>query len=175
MHRLLSKLNKNRLINLRTMSYLSKYESKNNFKIVKTDDEWKEQLNSQEYNILRNKGTEAPSTGKYDKYYPKSGYFACTGCNSPLFSAQAKFNSGCGWPAFDKCYKDALVTQTDTSFGQIRIEIMCGSCEGHLGHVFANERFTDTNERHCVNSISIKYVDKEPNLQEDTVLKNSKM
>lgn len=82
------------------------------------------------------------------------GHFVCRACNTPLYSAKAKFDSGCGWPAFDKCYKGAIDTKTDSSFGMRRVEILCATCGGHLGHVFEGERMTSTNERHCVNSVS---------------------
>lgn len=129
------------------------------YPVEKSDAEWREQLKPEEFYILREKGTEPGGTGKYDKFYPKEGHFACAACDMPLYSAQSKFDSGCGWPAFDKIVKDAVVTQTDSSFGMRRVEIMCAGCGGHLGHVFEGERLTTTNERHCVNSISMKYVD----------------
>eukprot|EP00051_Salpingoeca_urceolata_P006663 m.88142 g.88142 ORF g.88142 m.88142 type:complete len:157 (+) comp14931_c0_seq2:99-569(+) len=116
------------------------------------------QLEPEAFDVLRKKSTEAPSTGEYDKFYPKEGYFVCRGCKNPLYSYGAKFNSGCGWPAFDKCFKGAVKTEIDESFGIRRVEILCAACDGHLGHVFENEGMTDTNERHCVNSISTKYV-----------------
>jgi methionine-R-sulfoxide reductase len=87
-------------------------------------------------------------------YAAKEGHFVCRACNAPLYSAEAKFKSGCGWPAFDKCYKGAVATKTDSTFGMRRVEILCGTCGGHLGHVFEGERMTPTNERHCVNSVS---------------------
>ncbi|EGD80339.1 SelR domain-containing protein [Salpingoeca rosetta] len=128
--------------------------------VKKTDQEWKSLLSREEYRILREKGTERAGSGEYDKFYPKKGegHFACRGCGNPLYSAAAKFNSGCGWPAFDKCYKGAVTTHVDNSFGMRRVEIVCGACGGHLGHVFEGERMTDTNERHCVNSVSIRFV-----------------
>mmetsp|Transcript_47535 Transcript_47535/g.152321 ORF Transcript_47535/g.152321 Transcript_47535/m.152321 type:complete len:183 (-) Transcript_47535:63-611(-) len=113
------------------------------------------------YKVLRGKGTEPARSGEYDKFYPKTGYFVCKACKHPLYSAGAKFDSGCGWPAFDKCFENALVTKTDESYGMKRVEIMCGSCGGHLGHVFEGERMTDTNERHCVNSVSVKFVNED--------------
>ena len=96
---------------------------------------------------------------EFDKFYPKQGHFVCAGCGQPLYTAAAKFDSGCGWPAFDKIVEGSVVTQTDNTLGMTRIEIMCSSCGGHLGHVFQNEGFTPTMERHCVNSISVKYTD----------------
>ena len=129
-------------------------------KITKTEEEWKDSLSAMEYAVIRGKGTEPAGSGEYDKFYPKpgDGYFACRACGNPLYSAAAKFNSGCGWPAFDKCYTDSVNTNVDNTLGMRRIEIVCAKCDGHLGHVFEGEGFTKTNERHCVNSISIRYV-----------------
>ncbi|KNC76531.1 methionine-R-sulfoxide reductase [Sphaeroforma arctica JP610] len=134
------------------------------FPISKTDAEWKSSLSAQEYDVIRNKGTEAPGTGEYNKLYPKAdeGHFACRACKNPIYSATAKFDSGCGWPAFDKCYEGSITTEIDQTMGLKRIEIMCSQCGGHLGHVFEGEKFTDTNERHCVNSVSIKFVKGKP-------------
>ena len=83
---------------------------------------------------------------------------ARAGCGNPLYSAAAKFHSGCGWPAFDKCVEGSLLTHVDGTLGMQRIEIVCSQCNGHMGHVFKGEGFTETNERHCVNSISVKFV-----------------
>ena len=124
-----------------------------------TADDWRKVLSRQEFNVLREKGTERPGSGEYDGFYPKEGHFVCRGCGNPIYSAEAKFQSGCGWPAFDKCYKGSIRTETDVTLGMKRVEIMCGACDGHLGHVFEGERMTPTNERHCVNSVSIKFVD----------------
>mmetsp|Transcript_101446 Transcript_101446/g.282649 ORF Transcript_101446/g.282649 Transcript_101446/m.282649 type:complete len:210 (-) Transcript_101446:142-771(-) len=130
--------------------------------LKKSEAEWREKLTATQYKILREKGTERAGTGEYDGYYPKKGYFACAACDAPLYSAEAKFKSGCGWPAFDKCYKGAIITTADDSLFMRRVEIMCANCGGHMGHVFEGERMTPTNERHCVNSVSIKFVDKAP-------------
>ena len=111
-------------------------------------------------------------TGEYNKFKPKEGHFACRGCGSPLYSAKSKFDSGCGWPAFDKCYEGRVATTIDQSHGMRRVEITCAACGGHLGHVFEGERFTDTNERHCVNSISVRYVKESSDLQEQPVMKS---
>lgn len=143
---------------------------------TKTDKEWKAALSAEAFEVLRGKGTERAGTGEYNKFYPPAGegYFACRGCGNALYSAAAKFDSGCGWPAFDKCYEGALKTNVDNSFGMRRVEIVCAACDGHLGHVFTGEKFTDTNERHCVNSASIRYVkNKKPeNVGEVTVEAN---
>merc|ERR1711915_958300 len=99
---------------------------------------------------------------------PKSGFFKCKACDLPLYSAQAKFDSGCGRPAYKACYHSTLgchvKTKVDNSFGMERIEILCARCDGHLGHVFYGEKGKDT-ERHCVNSISIKFDKGIPDMQ----------
>lgn len=133
-------------------------------RVEKSDSEWKKELTDMEFYVLRQKGTERPRTGEYDKFYPEKGYFKCAGCGNPLYSAQSKFNSGCGWPAFDKCYVGSINTNVDVSMGMRRVEIVCAKCDGHLGHVFEGERMTPTNERHCVNSVSTKYVEGEPDM-----------
>lgn len=113
------------------------------------------QLTEEEQRIIINKGTELPFTGEYDDFW-EEGIFICRQCNAPLFSSKAKFDAGCGWPAFDENFPDA-VKRTPDSDGQ-RVEIVCKQCRGHLGHVFENEGFTQKNTRHCVNSLSIKFV-----------------
>ncbi len=105
-----------------------------------TEAEWKAKLTPMEYNVLRQKGTERAGTGEYDTFYPSEGHFVCKACDNPLYSAEAKFKSGCGWPAFDKCYENAIKVEVDNSFGMRRVEIMCNRCDGHLGHVFEGER-----------------------------------
>jgi len=118
-------------------------------------------LTSDEKYVIEGKGTEAAGTGKYDKFYPTEGYFACRKCGSPIYSFQAKFDSGCGWPAFDKCYDGAITAKTEDD-GTDRVEIVCSSCKGHLGHVFTGEGFTETGERHCANSRSLQFVKAKP-------------
>ncbi|KAL1520783.1 hypothetical protein AB1Y20_022347 [Prymnesium parvum] len=128
------------------------------YPVQKPNVEWMAQLSQDEFEILRRKGTERPGTGEYNQFFPQEGYFACVGCKQPLYSAQAKFESGCGWPAFDKIIQGAVVTKTDSSLGMVRVEILCSGCGGHLGHVFEGEGYTPTMERHCVNSLAVKYV-----------------
>eukprot|EP01115_Flamella_aegyptia_P004402 TRINITY_DN1902_c0_g3_i1.p1 TRINITY_DN1902_c0_g3~~TRINITY_DN1902_c0_g3_i1.p1 ORF type:complete len:125 (-),score=12.10 TRINITY_DN1902_c0_g3_i1:84-434(-) len=93
--------------------------------IIKSEEEWESSLSEFEFQVLRQKGTEPAKSGEYDKFYPKKGHFKCKACNNPLYPYKAKFNSGCGWPAFDRCYDNSIVTSIDTSFGIERIEIMC--------------------------------------------------
>jgi peptide-methionine (R)-S-oxide reductase len=99
--------------------------------------------------------------GEYDSFYPPEGTFVCRACGSPLYSAQTKFKSGCGWPAFYAELPDTIERHEDVTFGMRRVEITCKNCGGHLGHVFDGEGFdTPTDSRHCVNSLSIKFVPK---------------
>jgi peptide-methionine (R)-S-oxide reductase len=119
----------------------------------------------EQFRILREKGTEAPNTGEYDKHSPESGVYTCAGCNAPLYKANHKFQSGCGWPAYFDSIPGAVTRHTDSNFGMTRTEIVCSNCGGHLGHVFKGEGYkTPTNERHCVNSVSLKFSeeDKKP-------------
>ncbi len=143
-------------------------------KVVKDESDWKKELSAAEYNVIRGKGTERAFTGEYDKFFEQGGYFACKACKNPLYSAQSKFDSGCGWPAFDKCYKGSVATHVDNAFGMRRVEIVCARCEGHLGHVFTGEHKTATNERHCVNSVSVKFVKGESPLKAEEVLEGNK-
>lgn len=115
-------------------------------------------LTPQEKHVIIDKGTEPPFTGEYDNFY-KEGIFICRQCNSPLFSSKAKFEAHCGWPAFDKHFPNAVKQISDQD--GIRTEIQCATCGAHLGHVFNGEHFTPTNTRHCVNSLSIRFVPKE--------------
>jgi peptide-methionine (R)-S-oxide reductase len=113
------------------------------------------QLSSEERYVIENKGTEYPFTGIYDKFYEK-GVYVCKRCESELYTSESKFNSGCGWPAFDSNIEKNVERILDAD-GR-RIEIVCKNCKGHLGHVFEGENFTPTNTRHCVNSLSIKFI-----------------
>jgi len=113
-------------------------------------------LTPQEKHILKDKGTEAPFTGKYNNHF-EAGIFICRACDNPLYESNTKFNSGCGWPSFDNEIKDAITHYEDLSGGQVRTEICCKKCDGHLGHVFAGEQITPKDTRHCVNSLSIRF------------------
>lgn len=130
------------------------------YPVQKSEDEWRAVLSPEQFRILRAQGTEAPSTGEYDSHYPSNGVYNCAGCNTPLYKATTKFKSGCGWPAFYENLPGKVIRKEDSSLGRLRTEIVCANCGGHLGHVFKGERFpTPTDERHCVNSVSLKFVD----------------
>ena len=121
-----------------------------------------EKLSSKEIEVIVNKGTERPFTGKYNDFY-ENGLYVCKACENPLFYSKDKFNSNCGWPSFDDEIENSIVRVQDFSLGQVRTEILCSKCNGHLGHVFEGEGFTEKNIRHCVNSISLKFIKDEKN------------
>uniref|UniRef100_A0A0D3G7G5 Peptide-methionine (R)-S-oxide reductase n=1 Tax=Oryza barthii TaxID=65489 RepID=A0A0D3G7G5_9ORYZ len=124
--------------------------------VQKSEEEWEAILSPEQFRILRLKGTEYPGTGEYDKLFAE-GVYECAGCGTPLYKSSTKFNSGCGWPAFYEGFPGAIARTPDPD-GR-RIEITCAACGGHLGHVFKGEGFnTPTDERHCVNSISLKFI-----------------
>ncbi len=119
--------------------------------------EWNK-LTSEEKQIIEDKGTEASLSGEYDDFF-REGTYQCRRCNAPLYTSDAKFHSGCGWPSFDQEIPGAVKRLPDAD-GR-RVEIQCANCGGHLGHVFEGERYTAKNTRHCVNSLSMRFVPKE--------------
>ncbi|XP_047975646.1 peptide methionine sulfoxide reductase B5-like [Salvia hispanica] len=124
--------------------------------LQKSEEEWKAILTPEQFHILRQKGTEPKGTGHYDKFY-ETGVYNCAGCGTPLYKSTTKFDSGCGWPAFFEGFPGAITRSPDPD-GR-RTEITCTACGGHLGHVFKWEgQKVPTDERHCVNSVSIKFV-----------------
>jgi len=112
-------------------------------------------LSSKEKRIIEQKGTEPSFMGEYDNFY-QEGVFICRKCNAQLFSSKSKFDAGCGWPSFDENFPQAVRQVPDVD--GMRVEIQCTQCGGHLGHVFIGEGLTKNNTRHCVNSLSIRFI-----------------
>lgn len=120
----------------------------------KNEQEWQSKLTPEQYKVLREGITETPFTGKY-VYSEEDGIFRCAACNNPLFSADHKFDSGTGWPSFDRPVSaDSITTQHDDSGGMRRIEVKCAKCQSHLGHVF-DDGPTETGKRYCINSVCL--------------------
>jgi len=125
--------------------------------IIKTDDEWRKELSPQQYYVLRQKGTEAPFSGKL-LFNKEKGVYKCAACGNELFTDAMKFNSDCGWPSFDNAISGGrIITHVDTSHGMIRTEIICARCGSHLGHLFKDGP-TASGLRYCVNSLSLEFV-----------------
>lgn len=121
----------------------------------KTDEQWRAELTPEQYRVLREKGTERPFSGEYDHVFDP-GTYVCAGCGAELFSSGAKYDSGCGWPAFfAPASETAIDEEVDTTYGVTRTEILCASCGGHLGHVFPDGP-APTGVRYCVNSAALK-------------------
>jgi peptide-methionine (R)-S-oxide reductase len=121
-----------------------------------TDEEYRRKLTPEQYHVTREKGTERAFTGQYNDFKLK-GMFHCVCCGEPLFSSEAKYNSGSGWPSFWKPYsEEALASETDVSHGMVRTEIRCSRCDAHLGHVFEDGP-QPTGLRYCINSASLQF------------------
>lgn len=118
------------------------------------EDELKQRLTEEEYSVLRKGGTEAPFSGEY-AHTDAKGMFACKACGNQLFSSDAKFDSGSGWPSFDDALPGSIETKTDTSHGMVRTEVVCAKCGSHLGHLFDDGPSETTGKRYCINSVCL--------------------
>jgi len=126
------------------------------FEVIKTEEEWRQSLSADRYAVLRRAGTEPAWSGEL-LHVDGEGVFRCAGCGAELFDTGSKFDSGSGWPSFDRAMADGtIIERDDSSFGMRRTEILCARCGGHLGHVFPDGP-TETGLRYCVNSLSLTY------------------
>lgn len=124
---------------------------------MKDNEHWKDKLTAEEYRICREKGTEPPFSGEYYNNH-EAGSYVCRCCGEPLFSSEHKYDSGSGWPSFDRAVNEsAIESESDRSLGMVRTEIMCQQCGCHLGHVFEDGPQETTGQRYCVNSLSLKF------------------
>ncbi len=134
-----------------------KNAEKEQFKVSKTDAEWKSQLTEDQYYVLRKAGTERPFSSPLNKI-SKKGTYVCAACKTPLFKSEHKFDSGTGWPSFDREIKGNVAFSTDRDLGYVRTEEHCATCGGHLGHVFDDGPRNTTGKRHCINGVALEFV-----------------
>ncbi|HEU5265979.1 MAG TPA: peptide-methionine (R)-S-oxide reductase MsrB [Jatrophihabitans sp.] len=132
--------------------------------VAKTEAEWRAQLRPEEYEVLRKAGTERAFTGEYTDNH-RQGVYRCRACGAELFRSDHKFDSHCGWPSFfTPLAGDRVIERTDRSWGMARTEVLCAACHSHLGHVFEGEGYnTPTDQRYCINSISLTFEEEPPN------------
>lgn len=126
------------------------------YKVEKTKEEWKKKLTPMQFYVLREAGTERPFTSEFNKVKEK-GTFVCAGCDTPLYKSENKFNSGTGWPSFDRAIKENIELDVDYKIGYERTELKCNTCGGHLGHSF-NDGPKTTGKRHCINGVALKFI-----------------
>ena len=150
------------LLSCNTSAQKKEKTEKETFPVTKTDAEWKEQLTKMQYYVLREAGTERAFTSPLNKNY-KDGVYHCAGCDTPLFKSEHKFDSGTGWPSFDREIEGNVAFSTDYKIGYARTEEHCAACGGHLGHVFNDGPRATTGKRHCINGVALKFVPTETN------------
>lgn len=129
------------------------------YKVSKTEEEWKKILSSEEFYVLRKAGTERPFSSPLDKNY-KKGIYVCAACKTPLYKSEHKFDSGSGWPSFDRAIGNNVELDVDYKLGYARTELKCATCGGHLGHSFDDGPIKTTGKRHCINGVALDFKSK---------------
>lgn len=129
------------------------------YKVSKTNEEWKKELSAMEYYVLREAGTERAFTSPLDKNY-EDGLYVCAACKTPLYESEHKYNSGSGWPSFDRAIVNSVELDVDYKIGYARTELKCATCGGHLGHSFPDGPKNTTGERHCINGVALDFIPK---------------
>ena len=132
-------------------------KNKKQYKIVKSDAEWKKLLSPMEYYVLREAGTERPFTSPLNNN-KKEGTYVCAACKTPLYKSEHKFDSGTGWPSFDRAVKGNIEYDVDYKIGYARTELKCNTCGGHLGHSFDDGPRETTGKRHCINGVALEFI-----------------
>ncbi len=132
-------------------------EQKSKYLVSKSDAEWKEQLPEMAYYVLRKAGTERAFSGSLN-FNEKEGIYVCAGCQAPLYESKYKFDSGTGWPSFDRGNEENLEYDVDYKIGYARSELKCNKCGGHLGHMFSDGPKATTGKRHCINSAALNFI-----------------
>lgn len=146
-------------VNCNTSAQEKKEVKKKIYKVTKTNKEWKESLTSMQYYVLRQAGTERPFTSPLNKNY-KEGTYVCAACKTPLYKSEHKFNSGTGWPSFDRAIVNSVELDVDYKIGYARTELKCNTCGGHLGHSFDDGPKKTTGKRHCINGVALEFIPK---------------
>ncbi|WP_407941858.1 peptide-methionine (R)-S-oxide reductase MsrB [Nonlabens tegetincola] len=140
-------------------------EQETTYKVSKTNEEWKQILSPQEYNVLREAGTERPFTSPLNKQY-KPGTLICAACYAPVYNNEHKFDSGTGWPSYDRAIDGQVERDTDYKIGYARTELKCATCGSHLGHEFNDGPRRTTGKRHCINGVALNFIPEGESLPE---------
>ncbi|MDO6761566.1 peptide-methionine (R)-S-oxide reductase MsrB [Tamlana sp. 2_MG-2023] len=148
------------LFNCNSSAQKQKAETENTYKINKTEAQWRAQLSDMAYHVLREAGTERAFSSPLNNN-KKQGVYACKACKTPVFKSEHKFDSGTGWPSFDREIEGNVAFSTDNDLGYTRTEEHCATCGGHLGHVFKDGPRDTTGERHCINGVALTFIPKE--------------
>ena len=140
-----------------TSNAQKKSEDKKEYAVVNTEAVWKKELSPLAYYVLREAGTERPFTSPLNKNYEK-GTYVCAACKTPLYKSEHKFDSGTGWPSFDRAIEKNIETAIDYKIGYARTELKCNTCGGHLGHAFNDGPKETTGQRHCINGVALEFI-----------------